>query len=329
MAKTIEAIGLNSTLSSAVLESLQPSGSAAGLSYDTRIATLKALSANAAQLGPADRQALADVAAAHLREDYAPLRVAGAQALGSIGRLDLLEGALRDEHYEVRRAALEGLAAAGPRALPYAGAALDALDPFAGTAEAAAKVAVAMGPGALPEVQRRASAAPEALRPLFAAAARAVSLGDAAPVREALAQGFVKGPNDTGYVRIDTLFPGAGKPYDHSVHRIQVDVRGAVYGPGRERGKRIQGVRTEENTTYNPFFLALQGHPAGARLRMIMSPEVALSPFAHAPQPGPRLPPGTASDFDIEIRKVCEPQIWEIFKGGGIFGPIRFETSCS
>jgi len=196
----------------------------------------------------------------------------------------------------VRRAALDGLAAAGPRASPYAGAALDALDPYLGTTEAAAKALVAMGRAVAPGVEQRAAAAPESLRPLFAAAARAVSLGDVAPVRETLARTFTRGPHDTGYVRIETLSAGGGKAYDHGTHRIQVAVQGTVYGPGRERAKRIAGMRTEENTTYNPFFLALQGRAAGSRLRMIMSPEVVLSPFAHMPQPGPSLPPGTAGD---------------------------------
>jgi hypothetical protein len=186
-----------------------------------------------------------------------------------------------------------------------------------------------MGRAVVPEVERRVPAAPATLRPVFDAAARAVSLGDVAPVREALGRGFTKGPHDTGYIRIDMLSAGSGMPYDHGVHRIRVDVRGAVYGPGRERGKRIAGVRTAENTTTNPFFLALGGRSAGTRLRMIMSPETALSPFAEAPQPGPSLPPGTAADYEIDILKVCEPHIWELFKGGGIFGPIRIETSCS
>jgi hypothetical protein len=298
------------------------------LSIDERIARLRALAANAGQLGSTGRRELEATAAAYLGERYAPLRVAGAEAAGAVGRLDLLAPALRDVHYEVRRAALGGLAAAGPRASPFAGQAIDALDPYLGTAEAAAKALVAMGRGIAPEVERRGVSAAVPLRPLFEATARAVGSGDMAPVQGALARGFKKGPRDTGYVRIESLSRGTGTRYDAAVHRIQVEVSGGVYGPGREGAAPIAGRITADNTGSNVFFSALQGQPMGERLRLLMSPETALSPFTYTQHKGGDLPPGAAGEFEVEIRKVCQPQVWELTKGGGILGPIRIETSC-
>jgi hypothetical protein len=37
---------------------------------------------------------------------------------------------------------------------------------------------------------------------------------------------------------------------------------------------------------------------------------------------------GTPGYFDVTIDRVCEPQIWTLFKGGGMFAPFKFETSC-
>jgi hypothetical protein len=298
------------------------------LSIDERIARMRALAVNVDQLGPADRQELVATATAYLKEGYAPLRVAGAEAVGALGRLDLVAPALRDDHYEVRRAALDGLAAAGPRAAAYAVEVVDALDPYLGTAEVAAKALVAIGPGSASELERRAATAPEPLRPLLRATALAVGQGDLAPVRNALARGFKRGPHNEGYVRVDILEKGSGVPYNPAVHRIQVEAWGGVYGPGRERAARIEGVVTAENTTYNPFFLALQGRSRGERFRILMSPETALSPFAHSLKGGGKLPPGAAGEFEIDIRKVCQPQVWQLFEGGGIIGPMRIETGC-
>jgi hypothetical protein len=37
---------------------------------------------------------------------------------------------------------------------------------------------------------------------------------------------------------------------------------------------------------------------------------------------------GTPGQFGVTIERVCEPQIWTVFRGGGIFGPLKIETSC-
>jgi hypothetical protein len=327
LGKAIEAIGLGPASSGAVLESLRATGQNRALP-DDRAANMRALARNAEQLSPADLEALAQVAAAQLGEGYAPLRISGAEVLGRIGRLDLLEPALRDPHYEVRRAALDGLAAAGRRAVRFLDPMLSALDPFLGTTEAAARALVASGRGVAFEVELRGTGAPERLRPLYEASARAVLRGDVTPVQEALARGFRKGPHGKGYVEIETLAKGIGTRYDPRVHRIQVEVWGGVYGPGREKAQRIEGLITAENWTYTTFFLALAGRQKGERLRILMSPEVADSPFDHSRYSGGRLPPGAAGEFEVEIRKVCRPQIWEILEGGGIIGPWRIEIGC-
>lgn len=40
------------------------------------------------------------------------------------------------------------------------------------------------------------------------------------------------------------------------------------------------------------------------------------------------LPDGSGAVFDVEIRRVCEPVIWTVFRGSGIWSPVRFELYC-
>ena len=302
---------------------------------DDRASTLRAVAKTYGQLSAADQEDLARTTAALLGNEYAPLRVAAAEALGWIDppALEALTRALGDPHYQVRAAAARSAARRGPAALPLRGLLLDALDPLLGTAEAAAEALVAIGPGVLAELEARAVSAPAHLQPLFAATADAVRRGDAQRVREVLRRAFAHGPFDKGFVKIDVLSAGEGMAYDFHRHRIRVHFEGGVYGPGREQSRRARGTVTVDQPT-SSFHQALQDRRQGDHLRMAMSPEVAQSPFYAVPDPSrPHelehfLHPGAAAEFDVTIEKVCKPVIWTVFRGSGIFSPIKLELYC-
>ena len=82
----------------------------------------------------------------------------------------------------------------------------------------------------------------------------------------------------------------------------------------------------------NQGIAALAGHRAGERVRVLMSPDIAQSLMygtvaQHQRSYGTHIN-GTPGHFDVTIERVCEPQIWTLFSGGGIFSPLKIETSC-
>jgi hypothetical protein len=82
----------------------------------------------------------------------------------------------------------------------------------------------------------------------------------------------------------------------------------------------------------NALFTALAGRRAGDRLRVRLSPETIPDPYSSFPTPRPsnvaQSPVGSGAEFEVDVLRVCEPVVWTLFRGGGIFGPIRFETHC-
>jgi hypothetical protein len=38
---------------------------------------------------------------------------------------------------------------------------------------------------------------------------------------------------------------------------------------------------------------------------------------------------GTTGFFAVTIERVCEPVVWTIFRGSGLWGPIQLELFCS
>jgi len=82
----------------------------------------------------------------------------------------------------------------------------------------------------------------------------------------------------------------------------------------------------------NALFSALVGRRAGDRVRVRLSPETIPDPYSRFPTPRPssvaQFPVGSGAEFEVDVLRVCEPVIWTLFKGGGILGPMRFETHC-
>jgi hypothetical protein len=257
--------------------------------------------------------------------------VAAAEALGPAGpaALDALAHGLDDARYEVRAAAARSLAKLGPAAAPARGKLVAALDPFLGTGEAAAEALVAIGPPAQAGVEARARTAPRALRPLAEATARAIQAGSLAPVRESLRDRYAHGPGGFGYVDVEVLRSGGGQPYARSGYRIKVRFRGGPYSASMPVAPVVDGTLTVDNAP-NAFFSALDGRRAGDRVRVLLSPETIPDPHAAMAVVGnpPRLPVATGAAFDVEVLRVCEPVIWTVFRGSGIWSPVRFEVYC-
>jgi hypothetical protein len=326
--QAIEAVGAGS----AMMPTLLARATRPGVSIDDRAASLRALAKSFGQLSPDDQEAVRVNVEPYLFDRYVEIRVASAELLGLTGprALSSLMRALDDPRYEPRAAAARALARLGPAAAPARSALIAGLDPFLGTGEAAAEALVAMGPVAHPDVDAAARSAPRHLRPLVEATASAVASGDMAPVRAALARAYTR-LQPSGYADVEVLQPGPGKAYAANAFRIRARIRGGVYTPGGPPAPAVDETLIVDGAP-NALFAALNGRHEGDRLRVRLSPETVPDPYFRFPTPRPasvaQFPVGSGADFEVEIQEVCEPVIWTIFKGGGIVGPIRFESHC-
>jgi HEAT repeats len=325
--KAIEAIGVGG----AMVASLIGRATDDQVGIDDRAAALRTLGKSYGDMNPNDQGEVLVAAARLLDDPYPQVRQAAAEALGPAGpaALEALSHGLDDARYEVRAAAARSLAQLGPAAAPARGKLLAALDPFLGTAEAAAEALVAIGPAAQPDVEARARSAPRPLRPLAEATARAIQAGSLAPVREGLRDRYAHGPGGAGYVDVEVLRHGGGQPYARSGSRIKVRFRGGPYTGTGASAPAIDGTLTVDNAP-NAFFSALDGRRPGDRVRLLLSPETIADPYAAMAVVGhpTRLPVATGAAFDVEVLRVCEPIIWTVFRGSGIWGPIQFEVYC-
>jgi hypothetical protein len=304
-----------------------------GVSIDDRAASLRALAKSHDQLGPAEKDAVRVAAETFLSDRHVQVRVAAAELLGLAGpsALDPLLRGLDDPRYEPRAAAARALARLGPEAAPARGRLVAALDPFLGTGEAAAEALVAMGAIAQPDVDAAARVAPRHLRPLVEATTRAVGTRAMAPVREALSTAYAHPRGGEGYADVEVLESGQGKAYAPRGFRVKARIRGGVYTPGGPPPPAVDFTLTVDDAP-NALFAALAGRREGDRLRLRLSPETIPDPYASFPTPRPssvaQFPVGSGADFEVDILRVCEPVIWTLFRGGGIVGPIRFESHC-
>jgi hypothetical protein len=298
---------------------------------DDRAASLRTLAKSHGQLTAAEKDSVRAAAETLLFDKYVQVRVAAAELLGLAGprALDPLARALDDSRYEPRAAAARALARLGPAAAPARARLVAALDPFLGTAEAAAEALVAMGTIAQGDVEAAARSAPRHLRPLLDATARAIQASSMAPVRQALSTAYARAGD--GYADVEVLAAGQGKVYSAQGSRIKARIRGGVYTPGGAPPTTVGYTLTADDAP-NALFSALVGRREGDRLRVRLSPEAIPDPYSRFPTPRPssvaQFPVGAGADFDVEITRVCEPVVWTIFRGGGIFAPLRFETHC-
>lgn len=298
-----------------------------------RAETLRALAKEALAYGPSERSAVRETAAGLLTNDNREIRAAAALALGATGpeAVAPLLRALDDWHFEVRIAAAQALGRLGTSAQGAAVPLAAALDPYLGTALAAGEALVAIGPGALPAIEAQHAAAAAPLRPIVRAAAHAVQAGRIDLLRAALARHVPSGPHGRGFARVDVRRAGNGQlPYDPGRHRIRVSYTVRRYA-GPARSPESAGDRITSEQTTSTALLALRGRRAGDRVELLLSPDIAQSPgygtSRHSESWRTHVA-GTPGFFDVTIERVCEPVAWTVFRGSGIWGPIRFELYC-
>jgi hypothetical protein len=361
LGRALKAIGLSSTGQTAqtVARALDPQ-----VLPGSRAEVLRALGAHAAAT-PADRASIRDAATALLRDDLTEIRVAAAGTLGSTGpeSVSALTRAMGDWSFDVRAAAASSLGRIGPAARPAAATLAASLDPFMGTAAQAGAALIAIGPPALPAVEARlaASTVPQE-KLVLNAVVRSLREGQdlLTPVLE---RDLPRGADDKGYLLVEpwqTATPRAipasastsssgtrsatapsptsaaavtlGKtPYIPGTHRITLRYTVLPYGTPTRMPPDMGEHRVVAWQAVNPGIAALVGHRAGERLRVLMSADIAQSLMygtaQHQRSYGTHVS-GTPGHFDVTIERVCEPQIWTLFRGGGIFGPLKIETSC-
>jgi hypothetical protein len=330
LGRAVKAIGIGSA--SSIATAMERAGREDVLPGD-RVAILRALAKDAPTFGAADLAALRATAAGVLESDIHEVRAAGAEVLGATGpeAVSDLIGALKDWHFTVRVAAARSLGRLGPSAASAADALAAALDPYLGTGAAAAEALVTIGPSTIPAIERRRAAAPAYLRSFIAATGRAVQERRVTPIRESLTRDFARGPHGAGVVRVEVQRAGAGQtPYDWQKHRISLRFTVQRYeGPGRSPQRTADTVVGQH--AVNNAIQALQGRRAGDSVRLLLSPDIAQSPAygtdRHADSWSTHVA-GTPGLFDIAIVRVCEPVIWTLWKGHGLWGPIEFEMYC-
>ncbi|HET6900407.1 MAG TPA: HEAT repeat domain-containing protein, partial [Vicinamibacteria bacterium] len=328
LSKAIEAIGVGG----AMVASLVGRATDDQVGIDDRAAALRTLGKSYADMNVNDQGEVRAAAARLLDDPYPPVRQAAAEALGPAGpaALEALTHGLADARYEVRAAAARSLAQLGPAAAGARRPLLAALDPFLGTAEAAAEALVAIGPAALPDAEAHARSAPRPLRPLAEATARAIQGRNMAPVQQVLRDAYGHGPGVVGYSDVEVTRTGGGLAYAPNGHRIKARFRGGPYSPSGTVVPSVEGTLTVDNAP-NSFFAALVGRRAGDRVKVLLSPEMSPDPYwavQTVGRPPTHLPVATGASFDVEVLRVCEPVIWTVFRGSGIWGPIRFELYC-
>jgi hypothetical protein len=328
LSKAIEAIGVGGVM----VGSLIGRATDSQVGIDDRAAAVRTLGTSYADMSPRDQAEVRVTASQLLDDPHPPVRVAAAEALGPAGPLALaaLVHGLDDARYEVRAAAAWSLAKLGPAAAPARGKLVAALDPFLGTGEAAAAALVAIGPAARADVEARAHMVPRALRPLTEATARGIGTGSLEPVRQALGTAYAHAPGAVGYVDVEVVGTGKGMAYEPSGHRIKARFRGGPYSASGPTAPAVEGTLTVDNAP-NAFFSALAGRRAGDRVRVLLSPETNPDPYFAVPVAGrkpERFPVATGAAFEVEVLRVCEPVIWTVFRGGGIWSPVRFEVYC-
>lgn len=300
---------------------------------DDRAASLRTLAKSHDQLSPAEKDAVRVAAEGFLFDEFVDVRVAAAELLGHSGpkAVDRLARGLDDSQYRVRAAAARSLARLGPAAAPVRGRLIAALDPFQGTGEAAAEALVAMGLVAQADVEAAARLAPRHVRPLVEATARAIPSSSMAPVRQALSTAYAHVRGEEGYADVEVLEAGQGKEYAPQGFRVKARIRGGVYTAGGPPAEAVDVTLTVDDAP-NALFKALAGRREGDRLRLRLSPETIPDPYASFPTPRPssvaQFPVGSGAEFEVDILRVCEPVVWTLFRGGGIFNEIAFETHC-
>jgi len=298
-----------------------------------RASILRALAKEANTFGPADFEAFYRTAAGALGSSMDEVRVAAAETLSAVGPRavpDLLR-ALKDWHFTVRIAAARSLGRLGSEAEVAADALAAALDPFLGTGEAAAEALVSIGPGSLAAIERRRRTAPAYLGAFLAATSRAVQERRVTAMRESLSRDFQKGPQGTGFVRVDVQRAGAGRtPYDPAKHRISLQFTVLRYdGASRSTERTTDSVVSQHAA--NSALQALQGRRAGDVVRLLLSPDIAQSPAYGTSRHGDSWAThvgGTPGLFDVTVVRVCQPVIWTLWRGSGLWGPIEFEAYC-
>ncbi len=298
-----------------------------------RAAIFRALAKDAPQFSETDLEAFHRTAAGALASPVEEVRAAAAESLAAAGPRAVpdLVRALGDWHFTVRLAAAQSLGRLGPSAEGGADALALALDPFLGTGAAAAEALVTIGPAALPAIERRRATAPAHLSALLAATSRAVRERRVTPIRESLTRDFTTGPHGQGFVRVDVQRAGPGQtPFDPAKHRMTLRFTVQRYaGPGRSPERTSDSVVSHH--AGNNAIHALLGRRAGDTVRLLLSPDIAQSPAygtnRHAESWSTHVS-GTTGLFDVTITRVCEPVIWTLWRGHGMWGPIEFEVYC-
>jgi hypothetical protein len=136
-----------------------------------------------------------------------------------------------------------------------------------------------------------------------------------------------RGAYDKGYVLVEpwqtTALPTGKTPYFPGTHRITLRYTVLPYGTPTRMPSDMGENRVIAWQAVNSGIAALAGHRAGERVRLLMSPDIAQSLMYGTPQHQRSYTThvrGTPGHFDVTIERVCEPQIWTLFRGGG---PLR------
>jgi hypothetical protein len=145
---------------------------------------------------------------------------------------------------------------------------------------------------------------------------------------------FSSGSNDDakGPLYIATEKKGKGLAYSPDLHRIRLKFKFSKYnGPDNPAKSDAKSGSVTIYKNPSSFWVKIAGVRAGEKLKLYLSPPLAISPYYGTNQP-PNDNVGYEREgafYEVSVEDVCEPIFWTFWKGEGIFGPMIFEIKCS
>ena len=310
---------------------------------DDKVGLVSQMLPDLKKMNASDQQAFYNILLEFQGNDYFRLREVAMTGLGSWRRTALtnLTKGLSDSHYLVKRAAAKNLALLGTDAAPATATLVAGLDPILGTTSEFSAALVAIGGAKVASAIRSATprtipwaayyeavaTAAETKRLHLATAALTKHFAISSGPQSSPAKGDAEGP-----MYIATEKKGGGLAYSPDLHRIRLKFKYSKY-TGPDSPAKTEAKNGSVTIYKNPssFWVKLAGVQAGEKLKLYLSPPLAISPYYGTNEPaganigGEREP----AFYEVSVEEVCEPIFWTFWKGQGVFGPMIFEVRCS
>ena len=309
---------------------------------EEQIGVINQMLAGLNKLSAADQQAFFGILRGLTKNENFRMREIAMTGLSrwGVSALNDLTNGLQDPVYLVRRAAAAGLATLGPKAAAATAQLAAGLDPILGAAgEVSAALVAIGGPGAAAAI-RAASPKSEPWIAYYESIAKAAEKRSLISQKSALSRHFTLANDSTKYftgkdaegpLHIAVEKKGEGIAYMPDRHRLRLKFQSSKYGvPDTSFKKETGSVVIYKNQ--GALWTHLKGVQAGEKLRLFLSPPLAISAYYGTKEQNRRSTSEKVwqpTVYEVSIEEVCEPKFWTLWRESGIFGAMVIETGCS